>query len=176
VTPENKKAFTALAQQRAEFLRRLAGWSEERLKFRPKPSMWSALDVADHLVRVERTAVSMVLSNLPDGQPVRWTSRIRGAVANAAMKSRIRVPVPRGVETVIPEGAVSLGAITADWDRTRAEMEQMVAELSQHQLQRGLLRHPVAGWMTILQGLTFLSAHLQHHGYQLDRLEKVAPR
>ena len=169
------RIFQDLERQKQALLSRIASWPAEHRRFRAKAANWSPVEIVDHLVRVEETAMKTVLSNLPNGSRVRPYDRVRGVLVNAVMRSRIRVSVPAGVPAVVPEPSAELQRVAERWDRTRAEMARLLAQLSAEQLRRGLVKHPIAGWMTIQQGLAFLSAHIHHHVYQLDRIEKALP-
>ena len=170
------RVFQTLELQKRALLDRIAAWPTEQRQFRPAPGRWSALDIVDHLVRMEETALVGVQTNLPHGHPVRIIDRLSGMLVNGLMRSPIRIRVPAGVPAVLPDGAADLDALGNRWAEIRKEMASLLCLLAQEQLHTGLVRHPVAGWMSILQGMRFLSAHLIHHEYQLDRLERTARR
>lgn len=169
-------SFSILETQKDAILARVSSWAPEKRQFRSRPGNWCALEILDHLARVEETAIQAVKANLPDGYPVRPWHRVSGAIANVAMRSRIRIRVPKGVPTVLPDGRADLDAVAARWSQNRRLMAAMLDDLTPEQSVRGLVKHPVAGWMTIAQGMQFLSSHLTHHGYQLDRIERAVRR
>jgi len=83
-----------------------------------------------------------------------------------------RVKVPPAALTVLPEVITDdASSIATHWEQVRGEMGILLQSLQPNQLGRGLFRHPVSGWMTMRQAIAFLSAHLRHHGYQIDRLK-----
>jgi hypothetical protein len=59
------------------------------------------------------------------------------------------------------------------WVKNRERLFSLLDSLQPDQLSLGVFRHPVSGWMTMPQALAFLSAHIRHHEYQLDRLKSA---
>jgi hypothetical protein len=168
--PELERRFSHLERQKQALLEDLATWPAARLSFRPAPSAWSALEVLDHLCRVERGWTLAVRRNLADGPQVTVRDRVGALVVNAVMRSPRRVKVPAAATAVLPAGAHDLPALASRWADGRLQMHALLDGLVPGQCRKGVFKHPVAGWMPIPTALTFLSAHLRHHGYQLDRL------
>jgi hypothetical protein len=54
-------ALSTLEQQKAEILASLAAWPASQLTYRPTPTAWSAVEVLDHVVRVEREILAAAL-------------------------------------------------------------------------------------------------------------------
>ncbi len=173
MTSNLQRSFERLESQKAAFLAETSLWSAERLHFRPAHSSWSALDVIDHLVKVEQALVRAVRSSLPHGHPQQVKERVGALLVFLVMRSPIRIKVPASAGSVLPEITADPILIVRQWDDLRIEMEDLVKGLLPAQLRCGLFRHPVSGWMTMSQALAFLSAHLRHHGYQLTRLERA---
>jgi uncharacterized damage-inducible protein DinB len=173
MTPSLRPSFDDLQRRKRAVLFGLSAWSEERLCLQPAPASWSALDVLDHLLKVEQGWLDAVRSNLPDGHPVALRDRLGAWAVLCVMRSPMRVKVPDSASQVLPEKAADLSLITQQWQAAREEMAQLLTDLSPKQLRCGLFRHPVSGWMAIRQALAFLSAHLQHHGYQLRRIQRA---
>ncbi len=167
-----QRAFERLQSDKQRMLVRLAAWSPERLRFRSGDQSWSALDVLDHLVRVEEAVVASARKNSRRRHPVPWSDRLRSRMVVALMRSPLRVKVPQTVGHVIPRNAEELEMVSRRWLATREEMLEVISALRPEQARFGLLNHPVGGWMDTRTALQFLSAHIRHHGYQLDRISK----
>jgi len=168
--------FERLEQEKAGLLSGISSWPEKLLRFRPGPAAWSTLDVLDHLVKVEKGFLSQVRSSLPEQHAVSIPGRLRAMMVNAVMRSSLRVKVPAGAEVVLPDNSADFHTIVAGWDETRRDLGDLVRTLKPDDLRRGAFRHPVSGWMAPPQGMAFLSAHLRHHRYQLDRLKRATSR
>jgi hypothetical protein len=164
-------ALEKLESQKTLLLRRLAGWPPAQLSFRPEPSAWCALDVLSHLVNVESNISKAIRSHLPDGVPVSIKDKAGAVLVNSVMRSPIRVKVPPTAKAALPKPVESLEEVSAEWLLVREEWQRLLGSLPAQADRRGFFRHPVAGWMSVPTTIDFLSAHLQHHGYQIDRLE-----
>lgn len=172
MTPGIRQLYEKLERQKKTVLSEVALWSPAQVRFRPKPSAWSALDVLDHLVKVEVALIDAVRSELPDGNPMTFRDQVGALIILVVMLSPVRVKVPPAALTVLPEVMTDDASdIAAHWEQVRGDMGILLQSLQPNQLNRGLFRHPVSGWMTIRQAIAFLSAHLQHHEYQLNRLK-----
>jgi len=172
MTPGIRQLYEKLEMQKKTLLSEVALWSPAQVHFRPKPSAWSALDVLDHLVKVEVAVIDAVRSQLPDGNPMTLRDRVGALFILLVMLSPMRVKVPAAALTVLPEVMTDdASGIATHWEQVRGEMGILLQSLQLNQLDRALFRHPVSGWMTMRQAIAFLSAHLRHHEYQLDRLK-----
>ena len=174
MTRELERRFERLERQKAALLSGISIWSTARLRFQPDPASWSVLDVLQHLVKVEEAFLRAVGANLPHGRALTLKDRVGALAVLGVMRSPIRVKVPARAATVAPEATEDLPLLTVHWDQAREKLGQLLNVLSPEQFCRGLFRHPVSGWMSVPQGLAFLSAHLRHHEYQVDRLEKAS--
>lgn len=173
LTPNVRRWFEKLERQKADVLSEISGWSAERLRFQPSPSSWSTLAVLDHLVKVEESLLLALQSSLPDGHSVPFKDRLGGLAVTCVMLSPMRVKVPTAAKIVVPDTVSDPLLVTNRWNKTRAELANLLNRLSPMQIRRGLFRHPVSGWMTVQRTLAFLSAHLGHHRYQLKRLRQA---
>lgn len=163
--------FETLQQQKETVLAGLADWPGEQLQFRPAAASWSALDILDHLVKVEKAWLDAAERSLPNGHSVTSQDWLRGWLVWCVLRSPLRLKVPASAVQVWPEESVPYEVISSQWQGTRNQMAERLSGLSAAQLGRGLFQHPVSGWMTPLQSIRFLSAHLQHHSYQFKRLK-----
>ena len=173
MTPGLQQWFERLERQKRVVLSDLSRWSESAIRYRPEPAAWAALDVVDHLVKVEKASLEGINNQLPNGVPVTLKNRIGGLLVISVMKSPMRIKVPASVSMVLPQSPTDQAEIARHWDEVRAEMGDLLRSLQPSQLRCGVFQHPVSGWMTMPQAMAFLSAHLRHHGYQLRRLKNA---
>jgi len=157
-----------LERQKSALLSDVASLGAEQIWFRPEPSSWSVADVLDHLVKVEQASLEAVRRQLPGDAPPALGDRMRAAIVILVMRSPVRVKVPASATQVLPEAADPAKS-EPRWSEVRKEMGDLLRSLQPEQL-----RHPVSGWMTMAQALAFLSAHLRHHRYQIDRLKSAS--
>jgi len=169
---ELQQWFDRLERKKKGVLGEVRGYSAEELRFRPGVGEWSAIEVLDHLAKVERGLVDRVRRELPEGNPVTLKDGVGARMVILVMKSPMRVKVPRAAKVVLPEALASLAEVEERWSEGRKEMSELLERLGAEHLKRGLFRHPVSGWMTIAQALEFLVAHMGHHDGQLRRLKR----
>ena len=169
-------AFSTLEQQKARLLADIDAWSPPQLTYRPTPAAWSAAEVLDHIVRVEREILAAAQRGLPTPHRRGASDRLRFILLDWLFRSDRRVRVPGSVPQVLPAPHADLGTVRREWDVARQELGSFLAPLTADQLSLGVFRHPVAGWMSVPQVLRFFWVHTHHHGYQLDRLRAASTR
>ena len=169
-----QRKFQKLQRQKQDVLSDLAGLSAAQLHFQPDSNSWCALDVLDHVIKTESTILAMVRQQLPNKNRVTLQNRAGAMLVNAIMRSPIRVKVPRQATMVLPSTESDLPDITANWSRTRDDIATLLESLTPEQMRIGAFRHPVAGWMNVNRTLMFLSVHLSHHVFQLERLKAAS--
>ena len=165
--------FRLLQQQKDSFLNDLATWSPGQLRLCCKPGSWSAIQVLDHVIRTERGILGEMRQNVQQGDRVPFVHRVKSELLILLMHSPTRVKVPGLVSLVIlPRNEVGLTALTEAWRGSQIELEQWVAGLGRNQAAYAGFRHPVSGWMSVLQAIMFMGAHVRHHRYQLGRIRR----
>lgn len=168
-----QRAVQRLERQKADLLEELATWSPEQLSFRPQAQSWSALDVLDHLEKVERGVLLSFRKNLGGSQRINLRDRYGTFVVRAVMRLPIRVKVPAATPFILPETDVQFAALVERWDKTRETFAAFFGSLTSYTPTLGVFLHPRGGWMNLLHALKFLSVHLHHHLYQVRRLKRV---
>jgi len=166
--------FAVLDRQKQPVLEELATFGQKLCQFRPDPAQWSAIDVVEHLVRTEQGILAEMRDALGNGNAasaVPVSNQVRGWLLTALFRTPCRVRVPQSAASVLPRRSTGLGQLAVQWSASREELAQQLERLQPSDLAKGVFRHPVSGWMTPRRVLAFLSAHLQHHGYQIQRLK-----
>ncbi len=163
--------YRLLDRERKAFLATLDPWPPGELCVRPAPRAWSAVDVLDHVAKTERAAFASMLENF--NQPIRisLTDRLCGAFIIQLMRTPIRVRVPdRVAAAILPDGTADFTAVRRTWNDSQAELKEWVSRLETDPRSLAGFKHPVSGWMSVSQGLSFLASHVRHHRYQLVRI------
>jgi hypothetical protein len=164
-------AFRLLQTQKDSFLNDLTSWNPAQLGFGCKPGSWSALQVLDHVVRTERGILAEMQQNVRRCDRMPFADRVKGDLLILLMRSPARVRVPGLVAPVILPGyEPDLSELTAAWNDTQTQLGQWIGELHENETAYAGFRHPVSGWMSVLQAVMFLAAHVRHHRYQLGRI------
>ncbi|HEY0758324.1 MAG TPA: DinB family protein [Acidisarcina sp.] len=166
-----RKRFDQLQVGRSGVLAEITAWTPGQLQYRPAETCWSAIEVIDHLTKVERAAVALIEESLVCPHSITFENRVKTVLVNLVMRSPLRVKVPTVVSHVLPSSELTLRDVAAEWEQVRLEMKQTLEAAPIERV--GVFKHPVAGWMTLPQAMAFLHAHLIHHRYQINRLKRL---
>ena len=161
--------FTRLESGREGLLRRVERIPIERLEAQPKPGAWSVAQVVAHLAVAEETSLAYLRKKLHHGghRPVTVIGALRLLTLDLALSSPVRWKAPRIIADIPP---ASWAEATARWTQVRAEWRNALAELPPSFASHGLFKHPVAGKLSLIQGLRFMATHVRHHSAQVERI------
>jgi hypothetical protein len=163
-----EERLRGLEEQKMAMLRGVSAWPVELLGTPPGNGRWSALQVLDHVVRVEMGISAEVVRGLGDPQRIGIRDRAGFIFVEQVLRSRRKVKVPAAVPKVLPGEGLELQEITVRWDRTRVELARLACVADG--CHGGVFKHPVSGWMSFEQVLRFCSVHMAHHEFQLERI------
>ncbi len=169
--PPVEAAFTRLEDRRRSLAARLAEMTAAQRDFRPQPEAWSSLQVARHVQLTER-AIAGSLRRGAGGVPARrtWKQRLGNVVVGTVLRLGIRVRLP--IRVVTPEEGLDLEAVSAEWERERAALSDLLEKVDRAALRAPAFVHPVAGPMDLGEALGFLERHFDHHLRQLARIRR----
>ncbi len=158
-----------LVAGKTQVLERVGRHSAEARAERPRGGGWSLAEVVEHLVLVEAGVASGLAKAPSSGRPRvvapgRW---FRFIALRVALKGRVRIKAP--VESVLPTGELPWHALLSRWEEQRRGLEEWLLSIDPGILQGPRFRHPIVGWLTVRQALTFAADHLEHHYPQIER-------
>lgn len=157
-------------RQRSALLDELGDWEPDLLRAHPLPGKWSILEIVEHLVLAERDVLGG-----PDRGPYAPSPRTlqhRAAYPFVMLLLRSPIPVPVPGAEMIPTGEPALHELRPMWDANHAWLRAFLEELESGSTKLALLRHPVAGPMTVDQGIRMLDVHQRRHIRQIRRLQQ----
>lgn len=161
-----------LARSKDRILELVAAADESQRAAAPGDGRWSMLQVIEHLVLAEEGTLRVLRRGAPAEQRVTLRSRfiLQAIELLFILRARVRVPSP----SLAPSGAVSFEVLRQRWNEAREGIAREVMVLDAKGLQAPRFRHPIAGWLTMGQGLDFLDRHIRHHERQVHRLHRAA--
>jgi len=165
-------AFTALEDQKLAFLATLESLPPAHLAHTPALGVWSALQVLDHLVRVEVGTSVATRRGLRSPHHVSEQDRMAAQRLDDGLRSEARYTVPAGAESAHPAPNPEWNDLVDRWSKNRIKLAGFLETLTDDQIHLGCFDHPGSGWMTASMVLDFLHAHTLHHTYQLKRLRE----
>jgi DinB superfamily len=171
-----RRKFELRQRHRRELLERLGGWSQEELATQLAEGGWTALEVMDHLIRSEQSIMRAMVAGAAAPCRIPPADRVKGAVLTRMFLTPTRVQVPAQVSFILPRNFGSMEELVARWDAVDREMDGHLELWESVPEKVGIFRHPVAGWMSASGALSFLNAHIVHHGFQVDRIQASMAR
>lgn len=164
MVPELQRRFDVIEDQRRSLQNEALGLSEAQLLWAP-PAAWSIGQVIEHLVLSDETIGQAQNPGALGSEglifrlvPPSW----RFALVVRALKRNTALPLPS--PEIEPSGQVSLSHLLERWDSSRAQMQQALATLQDHEKR---YFHPVLGPLTAAQMLELGETHTAYHRRQI---------
>jgi len=142
----------------------------EQLAFRPSQGDWSALDVVEHLVRVEEAIVSRIKKREP--RTWRETARARLSLELISLYFLLGRRFKAPVQTILPQGGVTLADLSTRWAAAQEAMRRTIDGFEPADFARPMMRHAILGLLTPMEALTFILRHIAHHRRQIARIRR----
>ncbi len=159
--------FDALERDTTAFVTELERHSVAQLEFQPAPRGWSMLEVGQHLIIVEKALVDS--SEGTQLRSLNWRSNLILGLITVSFRSGLRVPT---LPPAVPRERRPLDDVRADWSDVRVNLRALLEPLEATALERSRFVHPVAGSISLRQGLEFMRTHIAHHRVQLERIRQ----
>ena len=168
-----QRTMAKLERQKAELVRRIEAWPNEWLTSKSGPAEWSVLEVLDHVRKTELAVLHSCEQNLKSPtHSVTLDERAKTVALLAMMRLPVRLRVPEPVSFVLPDRVFSLQSVLNAWTTQRLNLRSFLSSLTPNDESVGAVFHPAAGWMDVRRAMSFLSVHLRHHEYQIQRIEE----
>lgn len=167
--PALQSRFDAMESRRQALLVHLGTLNTSALRYRPRPSAWSLLQVAQHLVLLDQLVLKTVLRDPRPGIRRRWWHRIGAWMVAFVFRHGFRVPAP--TKMVVPLGEKPLDESAAQWSELRAKLAVFLETASPERAKAFGFRHPVSGPQDVYGALDFIAVHHDHHLRQVARIE-----
>lgn len=146
--------------------------SAEQVRHRPSEVEWSVLEVLDHLRRTESAIHRSCEENIRlRRHRVSAQERVKAKFFLLMLRLPVRVKVPSTVSFVLPSMPESLQKVLDAWKQEHLRFRDFLAKVTARDAGIGAVKHPAVGWLDLRGALLFLSVHLRHHYFQIDRLK-----
>lgn len=164
-----------LQREKDAFLTELDDWLPAQISFRCAPQSWCALEVLDHVVKAERGILADIQWNLAQTKRAPLSHRFRSELLILLMRTPARLEVPGALSAaVLPGIDLKLPTLIQTWSDSQMRIRQWLEEFRGNTHEMAAFYHPVSGWMSVSQALSFIAAHTRHHRYQLGRIRRNA--
>jgi hypothetical protein len=87
----------------------------------------------------------------------------------------LRTGIPVGVASpaMLPEGGRDLAELRRLWDEDKAWLLACINHLGPQGIHKAVLKHPIAGPVSVRQAVVMSRLHLERHIGQIRRLQKL---
>jgi DinB family protein len=173
--PALERRMESMERRRAALLASIGPLGDAQLLYRPAAERWHILDIVEHLIIIEERVLGAV-GTRPG--PLAAAARVQGAVRLALLRLYLRCGgrIQAPTRAIFPRGNVTLTELRQRWDRVRDGYRTALGSFDRTDLARPMMKHPIIGKLTPTQTLTFLDAHVAHHGRQIERLRRAVGR
>jgi DinB superfamily len=174
MNPVLQNRFETLENRKQIFMTVLETSTSQQLTFKPTPEAWNMLEVAQHLIKVERGLFAPALKGVDVGQ-VTLRSRLGYWFIMATFKTPLKVKVPSKAKGAEPKAGeiLELKGIQEGWQMTREQLRAYLEPQPVSARSTPVTRHPFVDPMTLGQMLGFFDVHIAHHQHQLNRLQNA---
>lgn len=159
-----------LTQEREKFLEVLESAPVDTLHANPSEGAWSPHQVAEHVYRAERATLRGLEHQLDpknERRDVGKTSRLRVAAVMTTLKAPKKYRVPEKAN-VWPSG-MDHEEMKSNWAGFNERWKKLTNDFPDQLEAVALIKHPLAGPLTLNQCLQFLTLHSARHLKQLKR-------
>lgn len=168
--------FQQLQSSLQALLTSLEGISEAKLQEKPAPDKWSVLEIMHHVMAAEKGATAYIgkkLQHLEDRKPSKsgFAELLRSTLLLGFLKLPLKVKSPESL-AVFPDD-LTFADLQAEWLGIRQTMEEIFDRIPKETLELSLFKHPIAGRLSLYQGINFLQGHFDRHQKQIQAILSV---
>ena len=164
--------FETIDDTRERIFKRVEGLSDEQLKSRPAPNVWSVAEIVEHLAKIESLLLGMIkmmltkaegVSQKSDGAHVEVKPFSLDELIERARNEKYTAP-----ESASPSGREQLSDSLAQLRRSREELHILRPRIEAIDLSTVTYRHPAFGPLNFYQWLAFIGVHEERHLSQIE--------
>lgn len=166
-------AFSLLEKEKENIVKEISGFERETRIRRPANG-WNMLQVMEHIITSEAgTLEYMKRKTLAPAEEIPMAGE-QGAAGSQQLNSALRSEKKWKAPDVLPDptGTQSLENMIAYWDALRGQYRNFIGALDPAYYERAIFKHPISGRLDLFQTLAFLTNHIVHHRYQVDRIRR----
>ncbi len=176
---EREFVLRHLAESRERLIMAVEGLSEAQRSFRPAADCWSIADCVEHLTVIESSVFKLVQAAVQT--PPVSSSETDPAGTDRQMKDRMILErIPSRERRVQGPAAMMPNGRWPDFDESMRQFEAArertlrFAAVTQADLRRHSLPHPILGVLDCYQWLLLFAAHCERHVRQIEDVKNDA--
>ncbi|SMD32110.1 DinB superfamily protein [Reichenbachiella faecimaris] len=167
-------AFDSLEDKRRNLEERLDLMDAELFVIPEANKKWSINQVLSHLSNSEFGTVRYIKKKMLGLDTVGkrdFASKVRSKLLKWLLDSPVRFKMPKQLPE--PSNEYSFEKLKSQFEKNRSEIKDLIETFPEESLDKLIFKHPFAGRFSLLQAITFLEDHYNHHVKQIDRILKA---
>lgn len=161
--------FQKQVAERDKIFAKLVKAAPERSMIRPSSGAWCSSEIMQHLKNSETGVLHVLKKQVVKESTSFKTHRLgntfRSMLLNASLISNFKFKAPAVVaetgEIETPEN------LLGQWNTYKQEMMDLLGAFPAELKNKLVFRHPVAGWLNLMETLQFMRFHQMHHMRQV---------
>jgi uncharacterized damage-inducible protein DinB len=167
--------YAKLDDYTSSVLNSLSTINQEILQDKPAESVWSVMQILDHLVLAEAMSLGYLekkINGIEEVGTVGVRSRLGMLLIKLLMNGGRKFKAPKSVSQ--PDGQVTLDQVGRKWKEERQRLFTFLENYPDEHLDKAIYKHPVIGRISLVQMLAFFVVHIKHHEVQIKQRLKNA--
>lgn len=170
-----ESAYRKIEKQHKSLIKQLDKLSQEQLEFKPDTDSWSILQVCWHLIVAEQNSLVYMrkkVKGLDNLKKAGFMAKFRLLVLNTLVSTKLKFKAPAIV--ALDENATAnlkYEDVKSKWLEVREDLRYFADKLDHKASEKLIFKHPILGMFNIYQAFSFMSTHVQHHLYQVERIK-----
>jgi hypothetical protein len=169
-----QRRWQAMENMNSQILQEIKNWGTQELQHQNSSNDWNALQVIQHIIISEKGTLGYLMKKTSSGveglDKVTAMGKAAGTELQKALKSSEKWKAPNVMPDPEP---IDLEKSIAYWLSLRVKYEEFLGNLDPAFIPLEIFKHPLAGRIDLMDTLDFLSNHIQHHMYQLERIKRA---
>lgn len=174
MTSEATQEINALDAELDQFISLLSSFSHAQLNRKESNGGWSAMQCIHHLMLAESGSQQYVQKKLSFEPKLKDYSKIqewgRRFLLVNYLKTSLKVDAPKYLTGEFLPAESDFTTTIAAWKAQRLDLRNYLSSLDETLYRKALMKHPLAGRISLTTMLAFFRAHLQRHQRQALRV------
>ena len=166
-------SFKIINKDLEDLFEKLSVYTEKNLNKKIHKNKWSIAENLYHVWLSEFITIKYIKkkTSYPESLVnVSFVSKFRMKLLELIFFTGIKMKAPKITYDSMPKN-IEIKKLRKTWIKSRKSFEVLVNALDESILEKGILRHPIAGRIDINMTLQFIKMHFHHHRKIIAKLE-----
>jgi hypothetical protein len=170
-----KRQFELLEKDTQDLLNKMNTLPDVKWNSSSDIGRWSIGQIFTHLLATEIISLnymkkkSLGIENLENSG---WIESIKILLLKVSQRLPLKYKAPAHITSNTPH-ALPLNELNEQWQIAREDLKKFLEEIDERNIKKKIYKHPVVGYLDVVQAIIFTRAHFRHH---LPQIKKIASR